>query len=113
MDQKRYDIKWMGRCQYGTDDKIWGWFAYNDNQSPEHKDLLRNNTKFFYFWAHTGKTIQFKRHEGWYTSPDHAVKAKKSNKYVEMKADDLLEFWPQFYEDLDRYFIFFMLQSGT
>lgn len=112
MDHKRYEIKWMGRCQYGTDDKIWGWFTYNDTQTTDTQSLVNTQTKY-YFWAHTGKTVQFKRHEGWYTSPDHAVKAKKSNKYVEIKADDLLEFWPQFYADLDRYFIFFMLQSGT
>ena len=111
MDHKRYEIKWLGRCQYGTDDKVWGWFNYNDTQSTEQTNL--RVAPRYYFWAHLGKTVQFKRHEGYYAQPDTVVKAKKAAKYQEIPVKDLVEIWPTFYEDLDRHFIFFMLQMGT
>ena len=111
MTISRYQINWLGRCQYGTEDKIWGWFFYDDTQTVEPKSRI--NQPKYYFWAHTGKTIQFRRHESWYSKPETAVKAKKAVKYQDTEIEDLIKIWPTFKEDLDRHFIFFMLQNGS
>jgi len=101
----RYEIKWIGRCEFENSDKIWGWFFYNDPtvvNSSSHRHA-------YVFWARTGKTPNFKCHgyRSWTISK--LVKDKKDRKYNEITVEKTVELWPSFYEDLDNRFVFFML----
>jgi len=109
MVKNRYKIEWVGRCVYDTSDKIWGWFTYND---PTVTDNL-NHRYSYVFWASTGKTIQFKKHEYREWSMGDLVCKKKARNYNKIDIVQMLNIWPSFYEDLDNKFIFFMLVGDT
>ena len=100
----RYDIRWVGHCQYDNSDKIWGWFVYKDPTAPN-----KTVTKSYAFWARTGKTPSFKSYTYGHWAMDRLVSVKKDRKYTEITVDDLLKLWPSFFEDIDNRFIFFML----
>lgn len=112
MNISRYEIKWIGRCQYASVDKIWGWFYYNDNQTSQVTSTF-SRTPTYTFWAHMNKTINFTRHFTHPSAIDKLVKSKKAVKYTDMDLENLLTVWPNFQEDLDRHFIFFMLSYGS
>ena len=109
MSNPRYNIKWVGRCTYGTSDKVWGWFYYNDPTQP------RNNTQTvaYTFWAATGKAVSFKRHEDigdWHMN--RLAKKKVERNYVEITRDQFEEIWPDIYNDFDYKFIFNLLAEN-
>jgi len=101
----RYNIKWVGRCQYGTSDKIWGWFYYIDPTSTE----LVWNSPAYVFWAGRQKPLHFKKHMPLFGAMEKLTREKKDRKYTEIEVPSLLEIWPSFYQDLDNRFIFYML----
>jgi len=100
----RYDIRWVGHCQYDNSDKIWGWFIYNDPTADK-----KAVTKSYAFWARTGKTPSFKVHTYSTWNMDKLVREKKDRKYNEITVEKLVGLWPSFFEDIDNRFIFFML----
>lgn len=106
MSHLRYNIKWVGRCQYGTSDKIWGWFYYNDPTSAESPAW---NSPAYVFWAERQKPLHVKKHASLFGQMDKLIRQKKDRKYTEIEVKSLLEIWPSFYQDLDNRFIFFML----
>lgn len=105
MTHPRYNIQWVGHCQFDNSDKIWGWFFYND---PTVQQQGTAKTAYA-FWSRTGKTPSFKRHaySSWTTSK--LVKEKVDRKYKEINIEKLVEMWPSFYEDIDNRFVFYML----
>ena len=104
MEHSRYDIRWIGRCQYGTSDKIWGYFVYKDPTNPS----ARSND-IYAFWAPTGKSLHFAKHQHGLYKASRLVKQKKDRKYNEINEAELVSVYPNFWEDLDNKFIFFML----
>lgn len=113
----RYDIKWVGRCQFDNSDKVWGWFVYNDpTAAPLPKARNRweeeQQTKYCYvFWGPTGKTLQFKRHEHSRWQIDRLVTQKTERKYVSISVDELNRLWDNLYETLNNKFVFHLLAN--
>jgi len=87
----RYDIRWVGHCQYDNSDKIWGWFIYNDPTADK-----KAVTKSYAFWARTGKTPSFKVHtySTWYM--DKLVREKKIVNTTKLRWKSWLDFGPHF-----------------
>ena len=105
----RYDIKWIGRCTYETSDKVWGWFFYKDPTQSNSSNLKHNYCYVFY--AATGKTPSFKRHQGGNWAMEKLQKQKIDRKYQKITVDELVKLWPNLYDDLNNKFIFHLLAN--
>jgi hypothetical protein len=123
MSHDRYDIHWVGRCHFddnGVDhDKVWGWFFYKDSSSSEPvitKSKSRFHKSFpdhcYVFWARRGKTPNFKKHTYNEWNIRSLVNKKLERKYVQITNDELLELWPNLYEDFDNKFIMHILAEN-
>ena len=106
--QQRYLIKWVGRCQYDEHDKIWGWFYYFWQGFSNYTDA---QPVCYSFWARTGKTISFKKHDFNKWSMNRLVRQKQDKKYSQLAHIGLEEIWPSFYIDIEERFIFFLLKE--
>lgn len=123
MAHDRYDIQWIGHCQFldkdGSDhNKIWGWFIYNDPSAPRETPINtsrwsgRGPRHAYVFWARTGKTPSFKKHMYSIYDLNALVRSKTDHKYTKIEINDLLNIWPTIYEDLDNKFIFHLLAEN-
>ena len=110
----RYNIQWIGRCQFTKNtncvDKIWGWFQYNNVNAPFITSKLSRGPVYS-FWANTTKSISIITHpSSWYAKK--ITQKKIVNAYTPIEIDDLIEYWPDFYSNLDSKFIFKMLSES-
>ena len=112
MLKDRYIIKWAGRCTYDTSDKIWGWMYYNDPTAVQIKPI-QNHTYAYVFWAVTGKTISFKKHQNsiWRLDDLRKTKTKKRG-YKEIDLAELESLWPDFYTAMNEKFVFNLLADN-
>lgn len=106
---KRYLIKWVGRCQYDNHDKIWGWFYYFQHGYSKSSDI---QPVCYTFWARTGKAISFKKHDYNRWTLNRIVRQKEDKSYKPITLDHLNEIWPSFYHDIENRFIFFILSDN-
>lgn len=105
MSKNRYDIKWIGHFNHGTSDKIWGWFYFNGSDTA-----IKIKPEYCYvFWARTGKTPSFKKHQNSSRRMRLLEDVKLRGKYKKITEEDLLQLWPNFFEDIDKKFIFHIL----
>lgn len=106
----RYDVKWVGRCQYDVSDKIWGWFYYRDPTSSPSGPIEREKWAYV-FWGPTGKTLQFKRHPNDPWSMKKMVRTKIDRKYVEITPTEFDGLWTDLYDTIHNKFIFHLLAN--
>lgn len=109
MSSDRYNIQWVGHCEF--ENKIWGWFFYED-PTQDTKSSRRIKSAYV-FWARLHKKPMFKRHT--YSSYDlnKLVKKKMSNSYNPINLEKIEEIWPTIYDDLDNQFIFHILAENV
>lgn len=108
MSHDRYDIQWVGRCCYENHDKIWGWFFYQDPLAKPTNDRYQIRPAYA-FWAKTGKTPNFKKHQYSQYNMNKLVLSKIDRKYLQISVDDTISLWPTIYEDLDNKFVLHLL----
>lgn len=106
---KRYLIKWVGRCQYDNHDKIWGWFYYFQQGYKNSSDM---QNICYAFWARTGKSPSFKKHEYNRWTLNRMVSQKQEKKYELITIAELEKIWPSFYTDLENKFVFHLLSEN-
>ena len=111
----RFDIRWVGRCQYSDVDKIWGWFFYTDALDNKHNALksLRRPEYAYAFWGSMGKSISLKTHVYYRPALDGMVKKKIDRNYVELTQHELLAAWQNIGEAINEQFMFHILASNT
>jgi hypothetical protein len=111
----RFDIRWVGRCQYGDVDKIWGWFLYTDASNDKHQgpSLVRRPAYAYAFWGSVGKSISLKTHLYHMHTLAGIVKKKKDRHYVEITPEDLLNAWENIGDAINERFMFHILASST
>lgn len=98
--KENYDFHWIGRCQYGTVDKIWGVFWYKDSsKGKKHKQPM------YAFWGVIGKNLTLSRHDNQYHIST-LVSKKERNKYVKISTRELEDLFPNLYDNLDVSFVF-------
>lgn len=108
MTQHRYDLKWIGHFKKNTSDKIWGWFYFNGSGSN-----TGTKPEFCYvFWARTGKTPSFKKHNHVLRTLRQLEAKKTDGQYQQITEAELLKLWPTFFEDIDKKFIFHLLSDN-
>lgn len=111
---ERYDVRWVGRCQFDRSDKIWGWFIYNDPTVAPF-DMSRtawsaHRPSYAYtFWGPTGKTLQFKKHPYHQWELDKLVRKKKERNYNEISVPNLTSLWDNLFDTINDKFIFHLL----
>ena len=95
-------IKWVGWCNKGTSDKVWGYFQVGSGGT------------YYIFWAGRGKAMNFKKQ----TSAFEVVKVRRSKEnrsydkaYTEISEAKLLEIWPTFENELEGRLSFCMLAN--
>lgn len=106
----RYLIKWVGRCQYDTHDKIWGWFKYFQFGYNTITDI---QPVCYTFWARTGKAINFKTHQFDSWRMARLVNQKTSKSYKKISESELEAIWPSFYDDIELRFVFHVLSHNS
>jgi hypothetical protein len=109
----KYKIKFL--CYYEPMDKIWGWLlpSQQEPMQPTYSSGWHSPQTAYAFWAVTGKTIRVNTHAYYRKGDMHGLERRKiGNKYVEMPVDELLERWPQFWEQLEQAIIFHKLSEG-
>jgi hypothetical protein len=104
---QRFDIVWVGRCQYDVHDKIWGWFFYYQNESDK-----KVQSKCYSFWSRTGKTPSFKTHDYDKWIMKRLVSSKKGKGYNQLSNEELLAVWPTFYDDMENRFVLHILKNS-
>jgi hypothetical protein len=96
MTKNKFSVVWVGYCEPLK--KIWGWFGHVDDNSIQ---------KSYCFWSHLGKTVCFKNYNR-HTSKSHfdGIKdVKIKHGYIEIKVNDLVLIWPEFFNDLASDFL--------
>jgi hypothetical protein len=103
----KFSIRWVGRCQYDSHDKIWGWFFYN----PEGMHESAHKTCHV-FWGRTGKTVSFKTHpyDKWFIKRLSVNKRDKG--YKQISVENLETIWPSFFADVENRFVLHILKQG-
>lgn len=116
MLSKQYAIQWVGRCQYDTSDKLWGWFYYVPTNDEKPKDLnprgnfLRSLEYCYVFWGATGKTLRFKRHPNLPYQMASLVRSKVDHKYNQITVSEFEQFWSNdIYDTINNKFVFHLL----
>lgn len=105
---RRYLIKWAGRCKYDAHDKIWGWFFYLQ-QGYDNANV--SQPIFYTFWARTGKTPSFKRHSYDRWTAKRLVSKKQERHYQDISVKELEQIWPTFWSDIENRFIFYLMSE--
>ena len=86
--------KFIGWCQEGTSDKVWGVIPLNEN-------IQMINT-YVIFWGRRGKKLKTKilKDSAW--GIGDKISSKKERGYVEVNTDKLDELYPEFESDLSK-----------
>lgn len=106
----RYLIKWIGRCQYDTSDKVWGWFYHLDSANGKSAAAQ----KYCYvFWGPTGKTLSFNRKANSTFDLLALQRAKISRQYQPIDLDTFCSFWPNIEESWTNRFVFYLLSNSN
>ena len=108
--KNRYLIRWVGRCQYDTHDKIWGWFFYFQEG---YKTSNITQPICYTFWARTGKSPSFKKHDFSKWTMNRLVDQKVSRSYESINIETLEQIWPSFYNDIETRFMFYILSESV
>lgn len=98
--KENYDFYWIGRCQYGSVDKVWGIFYYKDGS--KNKSYKRS---MYAFWGAVGKRVTISGHHNQYYV-SNLVSKKEQNKYVKISPAELEAIFHNLYENLDVSFVF-------
>ena len=109
----RFNFQWVARCTYDTSDKIWGWFFYNDPTQSSRIERRATPNHCYVFYAATGKTPSFKRHVYGSLNMKKLQRQKIDRKYKQISTKELIDLWPNLYEDLNNKFIFHLLVNET
>lgn len=96
------EFGFIGWCKEGTSDKIWGYF-YRPTDTTNPWISKEDGWNVCVFWGRRGKAMHFKPD----VSGPELTKLKyqkmvKKN-YRSINRDHLLEIWPTFVEEADRY----------
>jgi hypothetical protein len=96
MVKSKFNIMWVGYCE--PMNKVWGWFSHTDSES---------NQKYYCFWSHMKKTICFKSYNRFSnkTMFNGIRDIKVKNGYTEVKINELVLLWPEFFNDLESNFL--------
>lgn len=106
--KERYAFQWLGRCQYNSHDKFWGWFYYNPTMSSYSRIVP---TACYAFWGNKGHIAHVKKHTANKWQMSYLVNKKKSNKYKRISVEEFELIWPTCWTDLEPHFIFYMLSE--
>lgn len=102
-------IKWVGWCNKGTSDKVWGYFQVGA-RNPGWGSI----GPYYIFWGGRGKALNFKKVNELSTA--HSIQRSKENRsydkaYTEISEAKLLEIWPTFENELEGRLSFCMLAN--
>jgi hypothetical protein len=90
------NIGWAGWCKEGTSDKVWGYFAYDQEQDAP----LKRDGTYYIFWAGRGKKMNFKQAS---LSECQRVTHTKQKKYDPLYTHaKLLSIWPTFDDEVEQ-----------
>lgn len=102
--EKNYKFIWIGRCQYGNIDKVWGVFQYKD--TPK----IRRHEATYAFWGNVGKRLSISQHDREYYT-DMLIDKKKKNGYNQISQKSLESIFNNLYDNLDESFVFHKLSE--
>lgn len=105
----RYVFKWIGRCQYDTSDKVWGWFYHVDPERGERP--LDRHAYCYVFWGATGKTLSFNRKINNHYDMIGLQRAKISRKYQQIDMDTFCSLWENIEEQWSSRFVLHLLSN--
>lgn len=92
---------WIGHCQEGTSDKIWGLIRLTG--VDDDSQFLHRYNNYVAFWGRRGKKLQTKIHEGLDGYDASRLCDKKIDKgYATIDTDRLEDVYPEFEEDLQK-----------
>ena len=106
MIDSRFRISWIGYCEYNN--KLWACFTDAKQETP----LFTAATRYC-IWGMIGKKLSINSHASVYNHPTvYDIKRRKmENGYVEINIDTLIAMWPNFFEELNRKFIWAKLSE--
>lgn len=92
--------------------KLWG-VVYTYTQSHKTIPGVTNilHRKIYCWWAVVGKNICIKQHGSLNNLKLFEHKKKEQNHYQHITEQELLDMWPDFYEQLERRIIFEVLAN--
>lgn len=106
----KFDIRWAGH--YAPGNKVWGWFVDTEKAAAaQAANRYWNNRESYCFWAVVGKTISLNKHTGGVWSVEQLEKKKLANQYQQITTEQLLDMWPDFYQDMHNRYIFATLSD--
>ena len=101
---------WVGHCNDGTSDKIWGMICLNGNDH-EAANYPYRGCNYVAFWGRRGKKLQTKIYNNisFYTA-DKLCDKKQDNGYKTINPTRLGEVYPGFEHDLETTTMWAMLK---
>lgn len=108
-----FDFKWQGRVRYNNEDKVWGWFLYNEQGEDNNSNFgLRRKPEYCnVFWGRPTHKILMNRlrYSPW--SQSQMVEKKLKSDYVKITVSELEKLWPNFYEKLTEQYVFSLMTT--
>ena len=98
------DYKFIGWCQEGTSDKVWGVIKLRDGNSWD-------NDSYCTFWGRRGRALQTKVSVESEWDIEKLISNKSHKGYTEIDTDKLNEVYPEFEEDLEKTAMWAMLKA--
>lgn len=101
----RFKLGWIGYCEYNH--KVWVWFTDSQQELTRYSSFTR-----YCIWGVIHKKLSINSH---YLIPNPSVndirRKKEQNGYKSITIDELLIMWPDFYNELERKFIWAKLSD--
>ena len=88
---------WIGWCQEGTSDKVWGFSSTG------------GTSQCYVFWGRRGKALSFKKTTKW--DADDLSEKKQDKGYEPVSEDKLRQVWTTFDDDLQSRLCFAILAN--
>lgn len=96
--------KFIGWCQEGTSDKVWGVI-------PLLKENLQSENTYVIFWGRRGNKLQTKILTDSSWGIQDKIGAKKDRGYIEVDTTQLGDLYPEFESDLSKTAMWAMLKA--